>query len=115
VVGEWREVHRTAVIGRLTGVADRIPESRYASSFWGPPDLVVEITSPSNRASEIQEKVADYLDAGVHLVWVIDPPTRSMTAYSAGGAARVLRSEDVLEGDEVLPEFRLPLAAFFAL
>jgi hypothetical protein len=51
----------------------RVPETRYDAGFWGAPDLAIEITSPSNRASDVQEKVTDYLDAGVRLVWVIDP------------------------------------------
>lgn len=39
----------------------RIPESGYSGGFWGPPDLAVEILSPSNRASEVRAKIADYL------------------------------------------------------
>lgn len=93
----------------------RIPGNAYATSSWGPPDLAVEIMSPSNRASEMQAKVTDYLDAGVRLVWVMDPQTRTVTVYKPGGIARMLREDDVLEGDDVLPGFRLPLAAFFAL
>lgn len=95
--------------------SERIPESGYATTFWGPPDLAVEITSPSNRASATQEKVADYLDAGVRVVWIVDPPTRSVTVYESGGSARLLRHDQVLEGGDVLPGFRLPLAALFAL
>jgi Uma2 family endonuclease len=94
---------------------ERIPESGYATGFWGPPDLAVEITSPSNQVSEIQAKVTEYLDAGVRLVWVIDPPTRTVTVYSVGGEARIVRSDQVLEGGEVLGGFRLPLTAFFAM
>jgi Uma2 family endonuclease len=94
---------------------ERIPRSGHAKGFWGPPDLAVEITSPSNRASAIQEKVTDYLDAGVRLVWVFDPPTRSVTVYRPGGEARLLRESDSVEGDDVLPGFRLELAGFFTL
>jgi Uma2 family endonuclease len=93
----------------------RVPESGYATGFWGPPDLAVEITSPTNRVSEIQARVTDYLDAGVRLVWVVDPPTRSVTCYADSGAARILRADEVLEGDDVLPGFRLPLHTFFAV
>jgi Uma2 family endonuclease len=93
----------------------RIPETGYAATYWGPPDLAVEITSPSNRVSEMHEKVTDYTDAGVRVVWVVDPPTRTIFVYQSAGAARMLRHHDVLEGDDVLPEFRLPLAAFFTL
>jgi Uma2 family endonuclease len=94
---------------------EHIPESGYAAGFWGPPDLAVEITSPSNRAANVRAKVADYVDAGVRLVWVVDPPARSVTAYTAGGSVHTVRSGGVLEAGGLLPPFRLPLAAFFAV
>jgi Uma2 family endonuclease len=94
---------------------DSVPDSGYGPGFWGPPDLAVEITSPTHRVSEIQAKVTDYLDAGVRLLWVVDPPTRSVTSYAASGAARIIRADQVLEDDDVLPGFRLPLHTFFAL
>jgi Uma2 family endonuclease len=94
---------------------ERIPENAYAMTFWGPPDLAVEITSPGNRVSEIQEKVKAYLDAGVRMVWVIDPHSRTATVYRAGGEARLLGAEDSLDGGAVLPGFRLPLISLFAI
>jgi Uma2 family endonuclease len=94
---------------------ERIPESGYATSFWGPPDLAVEIASPSNRPSEVRAKVAEYLDAGVRLVWVVDPQNRSVSIHEPGGSVSVLSESDTLAGDDVLPGFRLPLAAFLAL
>jgi hypothetical protein len=48
-------------------------------------------------------------------VWVFDPPTRSVTAWRPGGEARLLRESDSVEGDDVLPGFRLELAGFFTL
>jgi Uma2 family endonuclease len=94
---------------------ERIPETGYGTAFWGPPDLAVEIASPSNRVAEMREKVAEYLEAGVRCVWVVDPPTRSVSVHRSDGAVRTVGEADVLEGDEVLPGFRLPLAWFFAL
>jgi Uma2 family endonuclease len=94
---------------------ERIPETGYATSFWGPPDLAVEITSPSNRMSEMREKVAEYLESGVRCVWVVDPPARRVTVHRSDGAIRSVAEGDELEGDDVLPGFRLSLASFFAL
>ena len=93
----------------------RIPEAGYGTTFWGPPDLAVEIRSPSNRGPALREKLADYFEAGVRVVWVVDPQARSVTVHEAGGRARTLHEADTLTGDDVLPGFRLPLAAFFAL
>lgn len=94
---------------------ERIPASSYATTIWGPPDLAIEILSPSDRAGGIREKVNEYLDAGVRVVWVIDPRKRAVTIHRPGGAVRHLLSDDVLEGDDVLPGFRLPLVGFFTL
>ena len=55
----------------------RIPDSPYSGARWSlAPDLVVEVTSPSNTWTDIQERVTDYLGAGSSMVWVVDPPTR---------------------------------------
>ena len=75
----------------------------------------MEIASPSNRPSEVRAKVAEYLDAGVRLVWVVDPQNRSVSIHGPGGSVRELSESDTLAGDDVLPGFRLPLAAFLAL
>lgn len=91
--------------------ADR---SRLDARAWrGAPDLAVEIVSPSDRASEIQEKVSQYLAAGVRLVWVVDPRTRYAVVYSPSEAIRMVHAEGELEGGEVLPGFRLSLTDLF--
>lgn len=79
----------------------------------GPPDLAVEIVSPSNRASTMHRKVLYYLDTGVREVWVVDPGARTVTVYRPGGEARVFRRDQDLEASSVLPEFRLPLTRLF--
>jgi Uma2 family endonuclease len=94
---------------------DRVPASGYETPFWGAPDLAVEIASPSNRPAELQEKVADYIGAGVRRVWVVDPRTRSVTVHRPDGSARLLKVDDVLEGEDVLPGFALRLDRLFAL
>ena len=78
-----------------------------------PPDLAVEIVSPSDRARDVHDKVIDYLDAGVPLMWVIHPQRRTVTVYTSNRTARVLREGDELDGGAVLPGFRLPVAEIF--
>lgn len=87
-----------------------------------PPDLAVEILSPNDRAPEVQAKVREYLDAGVRLVWVVDPRAERVRVYRPavelpqGGSeepTRELGRADVLSGEDVLPGFALPLAALF--
>ncbi len=95
--------------------ADRLPPKDERLGFLElAPDLVVEILSPSDRAIEVNEKVVVYLEAGVRLVWIIDPRRRSVTAYAADRTARVLVEGDDLDVGDVLPGFRLPLTELFA-
>lgn len=70
--------------------------------------------SPSNRPSAILEKVAQYLSDGVGLVWVVDPDRESVTIYHPDGAVAVLVVGDTLDGEDVLPAFRLDIAVIFA-
>ncbi|MBI4521585.1 MAG: Uma2 family endonuclease [Gemmatimonadetes bacterium] len=94
---------------------ERIPPGGYTSGeYWRmAPDLAVEILSPSNTAAEIEEKVAEYLAAGGRLVWVVNPKRRTVRVYGSGGAVRTLTVGDVLEGEDVLPGFRLSVAKLF--
>ncbi|HEY8469432.1 MAG TPA: Uma2 family endonuclease [Longimicrobiales bacterium] len=78
------------------------------------PDLAVEVLSPWDRASELQEKVLEYLDVGVRLVWVVDPARRSVTVYRSRSDIRLLTGQDVLDGDDLLPGFSLSLPDLFA-
>lgn len=74
----------------------------------------MEIVSASNSASELQEKVLDYLDAGARMVWLVDPAPRTVTVYRWRDAMRVFRVPEELEGGDLLPGFRLPPARLFA-
>jgi Uma2 family endonuclease len=92
--------------------ADRLPAKGRGFAELAP-DLVVEVVSPSDRASEVAEKAEMWLDAGVRLVWVVDPQARLAAVHHPGGLVTVLRQDGVLDGEDVLPGFRLPLAPLF--
>ena len=94
---------------------DRVPEEGIPKGFWPlAPDLAVEVVSPSNTASGIQEKVLEYLAAGSRAVWVVDPKTRTVTVCRSPDDLRILSRDDALETPDLLPGFRLPLAELFA-
>jgi Uma2 family endonuclease len=78
------------------------------------PDLAVEVLSPSDRMTDALGKVGMYLDAGVRLVWLVDPSINTVTIYRPGAAPATLSEGDTLDGGDVLPDFRLPLAEIFA-
>lgn len=77
------------------------------------PDLVVEVVSPSQSGPAIEDKVAIYLAAGVRLVWAIDPVRRSVHIHRFDGSNQFLTEDDVLDGEDVLPGFQLPIAQLF--
>lgn len=78
------------------------------------PDLVVEVVSPSDRASDVTQKALVWLDFGVRLVWVIDPRARLVTVHQPGDVIGLVRGEDaVLDGGDVLPGFRVALSDLF--
>ena len=81
------------------------------------PDLAVEVISPHDVAEELEEKVADYLRAGVPLVWVVSPATRSVRIHrpraAANGPISVLSEDETLSGEDVLPGFSCGVREFF--
>jgi Uma2 family endonuclease len=93
--------------------ADRLPPEPESGFGQTVPDLVVEVVSPWDRASEVSSKAAMWLDAGVRLVWVVDPQARLAAVHRPGGLVTVLREDGVIDGEDVLPGFRLPLATLF--
>ncbi len=98
-----------------------VSRDRYAAAgdpvtaFPGAPDLAIEVLSPSNTPAEVRAKVADYLAAGTQLVWVVDAERRTVTAYRSLLAPRILMETDVLEGEDVVPVFRLEVAEIFEI
>ena len=77
------------------------------------PDLMIEIVSPSNTANEVNEKVQEYFQAGVRQVWVIYPKGRALYLYDGPKSVRILGPGDVLEGNPLLPGFRLAVSDLF--
>jgi Uma2 family endonuclease len=77
------------------------------------PDLAVEVVSPSNLAEEVHGKMHEYFEAGVRQVWVVYPKRREIYVYSSPKQIQVFQLGEELDGGDLLPGFRLPLAALF--
>src|SRR6266508_6524195 len=92
---------------RLPSLAEQDRVGRLA------PDLVVEVVSPTDRMSDVLDKVADYLRAGVPLVWVVEPKRRVVTVYRPDRSPRELGEDQELDGEEIVPGFRLAVADIF--
>jgi Uma2 family endonuclease len=77
------------------------------------PDLVIESVSPSDRAPALEEKVREYLGAGVRLVWVVYPAQRTVHVFREDGSSAVITESGYLDGETVLPGFRIPAESIF--
>lgn len=73
------------------------------------PDLVAEVVSPSEKPARVRRKVAEYIDEGTLLVWVIWPDEKRAEIYRPGRAARVIGLDEALDGEDVVPGFRVLL------
>jgi Uma2 family endonuclease len=79
------------------------------------PTLAVEVLSESNTRREMELKREEYFRAGVQLVWIVDPESRSVEVYRQPGSPQtVLRGADAMDGAEVLPGFALTVERLFA-
>ncbi len=93
---------------------ERLPAGGLPQAYFpGAPDLAVEVVSPNDRASDVQEKVQDWLRHGTLLVWVVEPASQTVIVYRADGSATVLQKGDVVDGEDVLPGFSYSLNRLF--
>jgi Uma2 family endonuclease len=113
-----------AVGGYWVGDDQYIPDSAYIAKARQavqpadaynplPPDLAVEVLSPSNKPDEMRLKLATYMAAGV-LLWVIDPAQERVEVYHSGRLPRTLGLDAVLDGEDILPGFTLAVSSIFA-
>ena len=94
----------------------RLPAEQLEEGYLAiPPDLAVEVVSPNDLAYEVEEKVEEYLGAGVRLVWVLYPTTRTIHIHRIDRSTAVVRSDDELTGEDLLPGFHCRVDANFAV
>ena len=78
------------------------------------PDLAIEVLSKSNTPREMDRKIGEYFEAGVKLVWTVDPRLRTVKVYTSADGFVELKRAETLVGGKVLPGFSLPLKKLFA-
>lgn len=91
---------------------ERLPENREKGSPI-PPDLAVEVVSPSDKQYDVAEKALAYLKAGTRLVWVIEPVAKTVMVYRSETDFTLLSCEDTLTGEDVVEGFTCPVAQLF--
>ena len=80
-----------------------------------PPDLAVEVLSPEDTVSEVQKKVEEYLAGGVRLIWIVEPATKTVTAYRSHQDVKVFTADQELAGGDVISGFQIKVAEIFAI
>lgn len=92
---------------------DRLPATRQPVPTLAP-DLAVEVLSESNTTQEIADKIKEYFRSGTRLVWVIDPPSRTVAIYHGpGDPSRVIPPKGSLDGEKVVPGFTMLVSDLF--
>ena len=99
----------TAFVARGRFPGERLPDGLITLV----PDLAAEVVSPNDTVVEVERKVRQYLAAGVRLVWVIIPDTGDARAYRPGRPSVGVEPDGFLDGEGVIPGFRLRLADLF--
>ncbi len=78
------------------------------------PDIAIEVISPNDRYTEVDEQVAQWLEHGTTLVLVANPRTQTVSEHRQGQAIRRLTVDDTLRAEDLIPGWRLPLKDLFA-
>lgn len=93
---------------------DKLPDGQSPDTFgYLVPDFAVEVLSPSDSMRQVGQKIGEYLEVGVELVWLADPSTRSVTAYRSLTAIRHYSSPENIDAEPLLPGFSAPVERFF--
>jgi Uma2 family endonuclease len=94
--------------------SERFQEVGLVTGFVpGVPDLAIEVISPNDLYWEVEEKVAEYLEHGTRMVVVVNPRRRTVTVHRPGQRPQILTEQDVLDGEDVVPGWSMPVADIF--
>jgi Uma2 family endonuclease len=93
---------------------ERLPAKLRLNADFAP-DMAAEIVSESDTVYSLQEKVIQYLNSGVRIVWIIYPVTQTIDIYRprTGTLPQSVGINDTLDGEDVLPSFKLPVKELF--
>lgn len=92
----------------------RLIDIDYTKAFPGPPNLAVEVVSRTDEVFKVDDKVEVYQKSETRLIWVINPHKKVVSIYHPKDLKpSVLSIEDELDGEDVLPGFKLPLLEIF--
>lgn len=93
---------------------ERVQAAGRVMGYWrGAPDLAIEVISPSDLYTEVEEKVATWLAHGTRMMIVLNPRRRTATVHHSPTDVRHLAVEDTLDGGDIVPGWRVPVRDLF--
>ncbi len=93
---------------------DRVPEVGIPDGSWQiPPDLAVEVVSPSDQAEDVYNKAREYVESGVRAIWVVWPRRRAVSIHTSDRTTQEFGMDDELDGGDVLPGFTVRIGELF--
>lgn len=94
--------------------SDRLAQAKQSRGYWpGAPDLAVEVVSPSDTHSEVEEKAIAWLEAGTSMVLTINPRKRTVTVYRSLSDIVIFNADAILDIGDVVPGFAVPIKDLF--
>jgi len=78
------------------------------------PDMAIDVLSISNTRAEMARKRREYSHAGVRLIWMIDPRSRTVAVYTSSESVALAKEGDIIDGGEVLPDWKVDTGRLFA-
>jgi Uma2 family endonuclease len=110
----WREPDRVVTPDVLFIAKISLPLRKSSEGYLETiPELVVEIRSKNDSLKYVQRKVRDYLKAGVKIVWIADPATRTVTTHTTAGEPAVFKEGDGLQLPDLIPGFAMAVSDVF--
>jgi len=91
----------------------RLPKKLPKAFLQGAPDFLVEVLSPTNTRREMDERLRDFFENGTKLAWIIDLDERFAEICHSLTDRKIIGAGGVLDGENIFPGFRLPLAELF--
>ena len=93
---------------------EKLPDAKTRDTFGEfIPDLVVEVLSPGDRMRQVAEKIGEYLQCGVPLVWLVAPKDKTVMVYRSLTETRLLQAKDTIDAELILPRFSATVSDFF--
>ena len=93
---------------------ERMDQMGDVTGYWqGPPDLAVEVLSPSDRPGKVKQKISRWFSFGTKQLWIVDPKRCTVTVYRSPSDVTTFSGSDYLEAEDMLPGFRISLDKIF--